>query len=154
MTKGRPRDFHDAPGLVLPARVEIVEQLDLDPGGADSVEAAPVDERVRIAGADDDARHSRRDDGVGAGRRPPVMRARLERHVERRAARSVARLLERDRLGVADSVVLVPALPHDLAVSHDDRADERMVARLSASALGQLERVLEVGHSSTWTRPR
>ena len=82
------------------------------------------------------------------------MRARLERHVEGRAARRVAGLLERDRLGVADAVVLVPALPHDLAVSHDDRADERMVAGLAASALGQLERALEVGHARSWTRPR
>ena len=45
-----------------------------------------------------------------------VVRARLERHVERRAARPLARRLERDDLGVRPARALVPALPHDLAV--------------------------------------
>ena len=86
------------------------------------------------------------DDRVGAGRRAAVVRARLERHVERRTARRVARLLERDRLGVADAVVLVPALADDLAVAHDDRADDRMmIAGLPAPALGELERALVEG---------
>ena len=152
--EGPAEGLPDAPGLVLPARVEIVEQLDLDTCATDSVEAASIHQRVRIAGADHDARHSRRHDRVGAGWRPTVMRARFERHVEGRAARRVARLLERDRLGVPDSVVGVPALPHDLALSHDDRADERIVASLAASLLGQLERAVEVGHSRSWTRPR
>ena len=116
-----------APGLVLASRGEIVEELDLDPGGAEALEPAPVDDRVRIASADDDARDSGGDDRVGARRRAPVVGARLERHVERRPARRVAGLLERDRLRVTNAFVLVPALPHDLAVAHDDRADERMV---------------------------
>ncbi len=80
--------------------------------------------------------------------------ARLERHVEDGAARGVSGLLERDDLGVPDSRVLVPALPHDLAVAHDDSADERMVAGLAAPALGELERPLEMAHARPWTRPR
>jgi hypothetical protein len=55
---------------------------------------------------------------------------------------------------MADSVVLVPALPHDLAVADDDGADEGMVSGLAAAALGELERPLEVGHARSWTRPR
>ena len=152
--EGPAEGLPDAPGLVLPARVEIVEQLDLDTCATDSIEPASIHQRVRIAGADHDARHSRRHDRVGARRRATVMRARLERHVEGRAARCVARLLERDRLGVPDSVVGVPALPHDLAVSHDDRADKRIVAGLAASLLGQFERAEEVTHVTDCTRLR
>ena len=39
----------DAPRLVLPARGEVVEELDLDPGGAEPLDPATVDHRVRVA---------------------------------------------------------------------------------------------------------
>src|SRR4029077_299730 len=145
--------FPHAARVVLAARVEIVEELDLDAGGLETPEPAAVHERVGVAGADDDARNPRGDDGIGAGRRPAVVRARLERHVEGRALGPIAGLLQRDRLGVADSVVLVPALADDLAVVLDDRADERMIRGLPPSALGQLERPLEVAHARSRTRP-
>src|SRR5581483_931191 len=102
------------------------------------------DDGVRIRGADDDAGDSGCDDLIGTRRRAAVVRARLQRDVERRPARGVAGPLERDRLCVADAVELVPALPHDLAVAHDDGADERVVACLATSALRQIERTLEV----------
>ena len=53
---------------------------------------------------------------------------------------------------MADSLVLVPALPHDLAVAHDDGADEGMVAGLAPPALGELERPLVVAHARAWAR--
>ena len=81
------------------------------------------------------------------------MVARLERHVERRAARALAGLGERDRLGVLDVRILVPALADDLTVAHDDRADERMVLDLAAAAFRQLERLREVRHARARTRP-
>ena len=83
-----------------------------------------------------------------------MVRARLERDVEDRAARRLACLLERDHLGVADAAVLVPALPHDLVLAHDDGSDEGMVACLAPTALGELERAHEVGHPSLWASPR
>ena len=82
------------------------------------------------------------------------MGAWLERYVERRATRGVARLPERDRLRVADSLVLVPALPHDLAVANDDGADERVVAGLAVAALGELERPFVRGHGMSCKRRR
>ena len=83
-----------------------------------------------------------------------MVRARLERHVERGPARAVAGLLEGDRLGMADSVVLVPAFADDLAVTLDDRADERVVAGLPPPTLGELERALVPAHARSWTSPR
>jgi hypothetical protein len=82
------------------------------------------------------------------------MRARLERHVERAAARGVSGLFEGDHLGVADAVVGVPALPHDFAVTDDDGADDGMVARLPAPRLRELERPLVMAHARSWTRSR
>ena len=144
----------DAPRLVLPAGGEVVEELDVDPRGAKALEPAAIYDRVRVVRPDDHPRHSRRDDGVGAGRRAPVVRARLERHVEDGAARRVPGLLERDDLGVADALVLVPPLPDDLAVPHDHRADDWVVSGLAAATLGELERPLEVVHARSRTRLR
>ena len=150
-----PEGLPDAPRLVLPARGEIVEELDLEARGAKALEAAAVDGRVRIAGADHHTRDSRGDDGVRAGRGAALVRARLERHVEGGTTRGVSGLLEGDRLGVADSVVLVPPLADDFAVARDDRADDgMMIAGLSPPALGKLERALVMAHARSCTRPR
>src|SRR5581483_7257916 len=110
--------------------------------------------RIGIAGPDHDPRYARVDHRLRAGRRPSNVVARLERHVQRRVARTLARLPQRDRLGVLDVRVLVPALAHDLVVAHDDCADERMILDLATSALRELERALERVHASSCTRRR
>ena len=71
-----------------------------------------------------------------------MVRARLERHVERRAPRALAGGPKRVHLGVRLAAALVPALADDLAVAHDDGADERIRIRRPAPALGELERAL------------
>ena len=58
---------------------------DVDPGGTQGGDAPTRHPLVRVLDADDDPGHPRRDDGVGAGRRAPVMGAGLEGHVERGA---------------------------------------------------------------------
>jgi hypothetical protein len=55
---------------------------------------------------------------------------------------------------VVDALELVPPLPHDLAVAHDESADERMVAGLASSALGKRESAGEVAHASACRRRR
>src|SRR5690606_24202624 len=67
---------------------------DLDPRFAQALGPAATNAWVRIAGADDDAAHARGEDRIDAGRRPALVIAGLERHVERLAARVLARLLE------------------------------------------------------------
>ena len=83
-----------------------------------------------------------------------VVRARLERDVERRAARALAGRLERDDLGVRAAVPLVPALADDLAVADDDGADDGFGYASSAAALGQLERPLEAHSCEACTSRR
>ncbi len=70
--------------------------------------------------------------------------ARLHRHVEGGTAGAFACCAEGDDLGVRPAGVLVPALPHDLAVAYDHGADDRVRMRRPAAALGKLQRALHV----------
>ena len=62
-------------------------------------------------------------------------------------ARALAGRLECGHLRVRPARPLVPSLPHDLAVTDDDGADERVRMRRPAAALRELERPLE-GHAA------
>src|SRR5207249_12039144 len=73
---------------------------DRDSGGAQELASSTGYVRTRVALPDDHARDSRLEHGVRARRRRAVVRARLERHVERPALGLVARSRERDALRV------------------------------------------------------
>ena len=83
-----------------------------------------------------------------------MVRARLERHVHRCAARPLAGLLERDDLGVRSACALVPALTDDLAVPFDDGADDGVRMRGAAAPLGEVEGALEQAHDASETSSR
>src|SRR5262249_60393560 len=68
---------------------------DRDPGAAESGDAPSSDARIRVRHRDDDPPEAEWQEGVDARRRPPEVRARLERHVEGRAARPVSPGAER-----------------------------------------------------------
>ena len=92
--------------------------------------AGARDLRIGIDQRRDHARDAGRDDGVGAGRRLAVVRARLERHVERRPARGgagAARAPRSRRAAVRPAASSrarrSPAHP---IVSHDHRTDRRI----------------------------
>jgi hypothetical protein len=71
--------------------------------------------------------------------------ARLERHVQGRAAQvAAARGLDRLDLRVRPAQHLVKALAQDLVVAADHRSDERVGADPSPSALGQRDRAGEM----------
>src|SRR5207237_4671876 len=65
------------------------------------------------------------------------------RHVRRRAARALTRLLQRDHLGVWPSGHLVPRLAHDPVAAHEHAAHDRIRMCRAAPALGKLERAFE-----------
>ena len=115
------------PRLVLRARLEAVVELGLDAGLAQPLEPAGR-LGVRVARAGHDPRDAGRDRRLGARRRRAPVRARLHRHVERRAARPLAGRGERDDLAVP-AAGLGHALADDLAVRDDDRADRRLRVR-------------------------
>ena len=135
------------------ARLPELRDLDLDPRLAQTGEAAAVDLRIRVADRSHHARDAGLDDRVGARRRAAEMRARLERDVQRRAARPLARLLERRNLGVRRAVSGVPPFADDLAPAHQHRPDQRMRAfDLPASPLGERKRPLEAHFSAPTSR--
>jgi hypothetical protein len=71
-----------------------------------------------------DGRHDPGDTGlgqrVGAGRRPALVGAGLERHIDRGTAGSVPRRSERFGLGMRPAAVLGAAATNDVAVLDDD----------------------------------
>ena len=69
-----------------------------------------------------------------------MMAAWLQRHVQRRAARGVARLCEGGHFSVGLSVPLVPALADNLSVAYDHRADQRVRLDMAAPLFGQFQR--------------
>src|SRR5206468_9715252 len=121
----RPRP----PRLVLAARGDALEHLDLDARGPQPLDPARSD-RIRITGADHHAADAGSDHCVGARRRATVMIARLERHVERRASRTAAGLRERAHLGMGNVLLLVPALARSEEHTSELQSRSDLVCRL------------------------
>jgi hypothetical protein len=88
----------------------------------------------------DDARDARGDDGVGAGRRFAVMRARLERDVKRRPASGRACASQSFDLGMRPPAGLCPAAADDHPILDDHRADRRIGPRASQAPPAQRQR--------------
>src|SRR5580704_5484469 len=98
------------------------------------------DEPVGILHRRDDTGYTGGYDGVDAGRRGAEMRARLERHIESRAARRLASLADGDTLGMESSAWRCRPAPDDRAIFHQDRADSRVRGREAERSRSQIER--------------
>ena len=111
-----------------------------DSGRGEPRDAAAVDARIGVAHRIDDARDTRRDERIGAGRRAPVMAAGLERDVGGRAARGCSRRAKRHRLRVREAGPLVPSFRNDAIAACDHAADTRVRVRRPKAAARELER--------------
>ncbi|MDB5574471.1 MAG: hypothetical protein JWR79_1628 [Tardiphaga sp.] len=116
-------DAADVAGMIAGGLVAEQPDIDDDAGRAQSRMALPRDIRIGIWHRRHDPRDAGRDHRVGARRRAPDMRTRLQRHIERRALGLRARAAQSFRLGVRTAAVLGPAAPDDDTVLDDDRAD-------------------------------
>ena len=74
----------------------------------------------------DDARDAGRHQGIGAGRRAAVMRARLERDIDRGALQGFAGVRDGVGLGVRPAALLGAAAGDHAAVAHDHAAHGRI----------------------------
>ena len=114
------------PGVIARGFHSPEPHLDRDAGSAQFCVALPGHQRIGIL----DRRHHARDAGgyhrIGAGRRLADMRARLQRHIERGAARGVSRPRQRLRFGVRTSACLRPATADNDAIFDHDRPDGRI----------------------------
>ncbi len=142
---------HLRPGLAHPPRMAGVVAhgvfraepgFDHDPAFAKPGVALPRHLRIDILQRRHHAGDAGLDDGVGARRRLAVMRARLERHVERCALRGLAGALQRLGLGVRPPARLGPAATDDDAVLDDHRADRRIGPGPAEPAAAECQRKL------------
>ena len=112
---------------------------DLDAGGAQGGDTAPVDRRVRVERPDHHAPYAGGHYLLGAGAGVALMTARLEGRVELGALGAPAGLLEGDGFGVKRPRPAVIALADDLAPGHHDCSDTRIGVRQTAAQTSQLQ---------------
>ncbi len=108
--------------------------------GAEQPQAAAADARVRVADRRHHARDPARPHERRAGRRASVVRAGLERHVERRALRPRSGAAERQHLRVRSARPRVEALADDPLAPRHHAAHERVRVRLAEAARRERER--------------
>ncbi len=101
--------------------------------------AAPADAGIGIVNRIDHAPHPGRDNRIGARRRPPMMTARLQSHVKRRAARLRSRLTQGFGFRMRTAAGLGPAARQNGAVFDNERADGRIWGATPKSAPAERE---------------
>jgi hypothetical protein len=130
----------DVAGVVAPRLGGADADVDSNARGAQPRMARAGDLRVGVFERGDHAGDAGGNDGIGAGRRLAEMRARLERHVKRGAARRLAGAAERLDLGMRPAADLRPAAADNDSAFDDDRADGRIWPGAPKPAPAQGER--------------
>ncbi len=87
-------------GMIARRLGRVKPDIDRDAGGAEPGMALSGHFGIGILNRGHHPRDAGRNDGIGAGWRLAEMRARLQRHIERGAARRLTGLLKRHRLGM------------------------------------------------------
>ena len=122
--EGPPVAHPGAPRLLERPRLGRVHLLDIDTRSSQALRPTRS-LGIRVARAEHDPLDTGGQNRVGARRRRALVRARLERGVERRPARVFARRVEHHPLGVA-AAHLRDAFGDHCTVSHEDSADRRL----------------------------
>ncbi len=107
---------------------------------------------IGIAQRRDHARDPGGNNGVDAGGRPAVMRAGLERDIERGVPRLLSRAPQRLGLGMRPAASLSPAAADNAAVLDDNRTDRRIGPGIAEPASPERQRELhetEIGGCGT-----
>src|SRR5919107_1474943 len=123
--------------FVLPLERRVVQNIDLDAGLAQYPYATTLHPGIRVHVADDHARDAGPQDGLDAGRRPAVMVAGFQRHVERGPTRSPSGLTKGHYLGVVLSCPGMPALAKHATVARHDGPNEGVRRNRVTPALGE-----------------
>ena len=131
---------------VLPPRFRRADaRHDLDPRRLEHGDPTPFDKRIWVTERHHDTRDPRGDHRLGTGARPPLMRTRLERHVERRPTCQLPRHAERMNLRVWLARRTVPAARNDRPIAHDECPHERIRRRTPARKLRQMQSLAHIG---------
>ena len=100
--------------------------MGVDAGLGQAMQATAGHFRVGVLHGRDHPCHTGIHQGVGAGRRTPVMAAGFEGHIGGGATGQFTGRAQGMHLGMGLAGPHVPALAHHLAVAHDDAADTRV----------------------------
>ena len=147
-------DPPEVSGMVARSLERAEPDIDRDAGGAKSGMALPDHFGIGILDRRHHAGNASGNDGVGARRRLADMRAWLQRHIKRGAARGLAGALERLRLGMGTAARLRPAAPDDDAVLDHDRADGGIGPGAALPAPPERQRKLHEALVGGFRRPR
>ena len=115
-----------------------------NPGSFQSRDALSGNNRIRIDHRADDAPDALLDETLGTRRRLAVMRAWLQRHIERRAFRTDFAILNRFDFRMRRAEFFVPALSDDASVFDEHGTDHRIRPRESPPARRQLQRARHI----------
>ena len=142
VTKGRPSRMRvKKPAMLRSASSSIRPGHDLDPRRFQPLDAEAVGARIGIADRDHHlGRAGLGEQGRAGGPAAAVMGAGLERHIDGRAARGLAGLRQRHRLGMRPAAGLGPAAADDHIVLHDHAADMGIGRGPAAAALAERDR--------------
>ena len=106
-----------------------------------NLDALARHQRIRVSHTDDDAPDSRLGHSLGAGARATIMRAGLQRHIERRPLGQFTRHAQGMNLGMRRTRLPMPARSDDVTIAHDDSTNERIRRRASRSVAREGERL-------------
>ena len=153
--EGTPLCLHQCEGAIQAGRfVAEHANFDLDTMGAQLTNAPAADQGIRVGHGRHHATDAGFDDPLGARTGTPVMAARLERHIHRRAVRVGTRVLQRKHLGVRLAGPRVPSLPHHHTVAAHHHGAHQWVGRRYALGPSRMEQraphVLGVTHHFSW----
>ena len=144
--------FHDHIG---PARDYVVKKhfiglvtfrfqdalCDLDSVVAQDADALARDDGVGVPAAEDDTADPRLQDGIGAGRLPPMVAAGLQSDVHGRPGRGLQAVFQGIALRVQVAIALVVSLPdHGPVLPDNDRTDHGIGGYPAASSLPEFKR--------------
>ena len=131
---------------VLPPRFRRADaRHNLDPRRLEHGDSAPRNKRIWITERHHDTRDPCGDHRLGTGARPPLMRTRLECHVERRTACQLPRHAQRMNLRVRLARRTMPTTRNDRPIAHDECPHERIRRRTPARKLRQMQSLAHIG---------
>src|SRR5207245_8215091 len=130
-------------GFIEPPRFVLADTCEsFDSRRAQALKTSAGIDRIWIVHGRDDTLHAGCDDGFGAWSCATGVIARLERHVQSRAARFFARRLQCHDFRVVARFVLMKALADNLAFAHDNAAYRRIRAGKANAFAGKRQRML------------
>ncbi len=144
----------EKPGIDLGRRIGAEPDFGRDPGGAQPLDPAAADARIRVFDRGDDPPDPGFDQRLGARRRLAPVAARFEADIGGGAAGAGAGAGQRLGLGVRPAARLGPAAADDASFVDQNAADRRVGPSIAEAAPGEPQCRPHMAKIAAWRRPR